>query len=176
MQITFTLDLPRDEASVPVVRHLCRDALTKLGVESNCVSDIEIAVTEACSNVLHHAGESEDEYEVSVEISETRCEIRVKDTGAGDFEHEGVGLESSGMNAESGRGVFLMRAFVDDLRFVSEPEVGTIVHLVKQLKLIDDAPLRKLTALERMEARTGSDGAAVSTTAKTDRSDGKSPS
>lgn len=142
MQILCTLCLPRDEASVPVVRHICRDALLKLGVDDDCVSDIEIAVTEACSNVLNHAAESEDEYEVAIEIDAEKCDIRIKDTGGEVF--DGSSHQLSGESAESGRGIFLMRALVDDLKFLSEPEAGTIVHLVKMLKMREDAPLKRL--------------------------------
>lgn len=139
MQILCTLCLPRDEASVPVVRHICRDALLKLGVEDDCVSDIEIAVTEACSNVLHHAADTEAEYEVSIEIDAYRCDIRIKDTGGEVF--DGSAHELSAETAESGRGIFLMKALVDELKFLSEPEAGTIVHLVKKLVVTDGAPL-----------------------------------
>lgn len=142
MQITFTLCLPRDEASVPVVRHLCRDALLKLGVLSDCVSDIELAVTEACTNVLTHA-QAEDEYEVSVQIDDARCEIRISDAGEG-FEGSSKGFEVSAGTAESGRGIFLMRALVDELHFVSEPEQGTVVHLVKSLDVEPGSPLEVL--------------------------------
>ena len=145
MDITFKLCLPRDEASVPVVRHLCRDSLLKLGVSEDCVSDIELAVTEACTNVLDHAAGTRDEYEVLVEVKPDTCEIRVIDTGTG-FEHAEIGLSTSAHSAESGRGIFLMRALVDDLDFVSEPERGTIVRLVKSLTLEDQAMLKLLSA------------------------------
>ncbi len=140
MQITFDLCLPRDEASVPVVRHLCRDALSMLGVKKDCLSDIEIAVTEACSNVLNHAAGTESEYAVSVEVSALQCDIRIKDTGGG-FDHGATGLESSVLSAEGGRGIFLMRTLVDELRFASGSENGTVVHLTKQLDIGEDSPL-----------------------------------
>lgn len=38
-------------------------------------------------------------------------------------------------SAERGRGVALMRALVDSIDFDSDPESGTVVHLVKQLTL-----------------------------------------
>lgn len=139
MDLIFTLCLPRDEATVPVVRHVCRDALLRLGVEDDCVSDIEVAVTEACSNVLNHA-EAQAEYQVEVEINDARCVIRVVDTGDG-FDHETVGFESSSDTAESGRGVFLMRSMVDELNFHSEPEKGTVVRLVKNLSLKENSLL-----------------------------------
>ena len=143
MEIAFKLTLPRDEVSVPVVRHISRDALLKLGVEETCVSDIELAVTEACTNVLNHADGTEDIYEVSFEINEEMAHIRIIDTGRG-FE-EGQ-IELSAESAESGRGIFLMKALVDDLKFVSEPEKGTVVHLVKKLTCNDASILHMLAA------------------------------
>ncbi len=149
MEIAFTLNLPRDELSVPVVRHICRDALHKLGVGPACVADIELAVTEACTNVLDHAAGTGDDYEVEVQVDELTCEIRVIDKGSG-FDAGGHGHQTSSGTAESGRGIFLMRAMVDDLSFASEPEKGTIVHLVKNLEL-EDHSLLKLLAAKKAE-------------------------
>ena len=148
MEISFKLCLPREAASVPVVRHLCRDSLLKLGVTGECVSDIELAVTEACTNVLDHAVGTDAEYEVGVEIKDEICQIRIMDTGEG-FDHSDVGHVSSAHSAESGRGVFLMRALVDDLDFASEPEQGTVVRLVKSLSLESDSMLKLLTNTEK---------------------------
>jgi serine/threonine-protein kinase RsbW len=143
MTIVFSLCLPRDSASVPVVRHLVSNCLQRLGVTGECSSDVEIAVTEACSNVLIHAKGSSDEYEVNVEVNNERCEIRVTDTGTG-FDHEAVEEASAG--SESGRGIQLMRGLVDSVKFSSQPERGTIVHLVKELALTDKSILRPAPA------------------------------
>lgn len=143
MVITFSLSLPRDEASVPVVRRLCRGALNDLGVERACVADIELAVTEACTNVLKHAEDNSDAYEVTVEIAETDCTIRVIDSGAG-FDPAEKGREEALVGAESGRGIHLMRALVDNVRFISRPEEGTIVHLEKELELTETSVLGRL--------------------------------
>ncbi|MDQ3915782.1 MAG: ATP-binding protein [Actinomycetota bacterium] len=144
MEIHFSLCLPRDEESVPVVRHICRDALLELGVGHGCVGDVELAVTEACTNVLKHAAGTGDEYEVSVAVAEDDCVIRVVDSGTG-FDHETVDREATAApGAEGGRGVFLMAALVDDLRFTSKPEVGTIVHLEKKLELTEASVIRRL--------------------------------
>lgn len=142
MRISFTLRLPHDELSVPIVRHICRSALLELGVEEPCLGDIELAVTEACTNVLKHAEGNNLQYEVQVEVNEDSCEIRVIDAGAGFFSTEAFSPASG--SAEEGRGLHLMRALVDDLRFVSKPEQGTIVHLAKRLELSDDSILQKL--------------------------------
>ncbi len=144
MVVTFSLSLPRDEASVPIVRHLCRSALNDFGVQSRCVGDIELAVTEACTNVLKHAEGTNDIYDVTIDINEHDCTIRVTDSGAG-FDHDGVGREEALTGAESGRGIHLMRALVDNVRFTSRPEEGTVVHLEKELVLSDNSVLRRLS-------------------------------
>lgn len=142
MKIAFTLCLPRDEASVPVVRHLLGGSLRKLGVSDGCVSDIELAMTEACTNVLRHAAGNDDAYEVAVQIEDTSCEIRVRDTGRG-FDYKSLSGEVSG-SAESGRGIQLMESLVDSVAFESEPEDGTVVRLVKELEIAPGSPLERL--------------------------------
>ena len=144
MDCRFTLCLPRDSASVPIVRHVCRDALRLLGVAEGCVAQIEVAVTEACTNELRHVHDTEVEYEVTVTVNEDQCEIRVVDTEGTLFDHASQGQHEAHPDAEGGRGIFLMRAMVDELKFVSEPEHGSVVHLVKKLELKKDSILRTL--------------------------------
>jgi serine/threonine-protein kinase RsbW len=126
-----------------MVRRLCRDALDLLGVRRDCVSDIELAVSEACTNVLKHVAGTSDAYEVTVEIESGRCEIKVVDTGLG-FDHTVFGTDGLSLESEGGRGIFLMEAMVDRLEFRSVPESGTIVHLEKTLDFDDDSLLEKL--------------------------------
>jgi serine/threonine-protein kinase RsbW len=143
MEIKLTLALPRDELSVPVVRRILTRSLQTLGVTDDCISDIEIALSEACSNVLKHA-DGHEEYEVACGVDGTMCLIEVVDRGVG-FDADDKGLEES-MTAENGRGVALMRALVDKVRFESVPGDGTIVHLEKQLTWHEGAVLTRLSS------------------------------
>jgi serine/threonine-protein kinase RsbW len=59
MEITLGLTLPRDELTVPVARHVVRTALDRVGVDGACVHDVVVALSEACTNVLLHAGPGE---------------------------------------------------------------------------------------------------------------------
>ena len=149
MRISFSLCLPRDSATVPVVRRICRDALDVLGVSDDCNGAIQVAVSEACTNVLQHVEGTGDEYEVDVAVDDSVCAIRVIDTGNG-FDHTTVPVATNGdglsTSAEGGRGIFLMRAMVDELEFKSEPEKGTIVRLVKRLQFESDSVLREIGA------------------------------
>ena len=132
MNIKLELTLPSDAASVPTARHICRNALLELGVETGCAADIETAVSEACTNVLKHAESTVSDYLVQVDIDLTTCSIRVIDRGQG-FHH--MGADGAGGQAipEGGRGIQLMNALVDRVSFESDPDGGTAVHLYKRL-------------------------------------------
>jgi serine/threonine-protein kinase RsbW len=142
MEIEFVLCLPRDEVSVPMVRRLCGASMRKLGVSDSCAQDIELAVTEAASNVLRHAAGSDREYEVRVHVREDQCEIKVVDPGSARFDHKELPSEPPLPTAESGRGIYVMKALVDDLSLVSE-EGGTVVTLRKRLEFSEDSILRR---------------------------------
>jgi serine/threonine-protein kinase RsbW len=143
LEVNLSLCLPTDEMSVPVVRHICQYSLTEVGVADRCLDDISIALTEACTNVLDHAVQDGEAYEVHISIDDERCTIRVKDAGEGfDFDARSEQAQVDGQ-AESGRGLELIRALVDKVKFTSMPEDGTIVHLEKELEFDDDHPVRK---------------------------------
>jgi serine/threonine-protein kinase RsbW len=141
--MTLSLSLPHDELTVPVARHVASGAMQQLGVESACVTDIEVALTEACTNVIQHSG-PDDDYEVTLRLDEDACVIRVVDRGPG-FD-DGSLPESADGSAERGRGVKLMRALVDSVRLDSRPEEGTIVRLEKALEYRDSSVVRRLEA------------------------------
>lgn len=140
MELQFSLRLPTDAASVPVVRALCRQALTLLNADPQCVSDVALAVTEACANVVNHSSSS-TEFEVRVEIDNWDCTITVSDHGIG-FDPASVADLTKPEMAESGRGIELMRLLVDDLDFVPA-EGGTVVRLSKHLRMPRVTPAQR---------------------------------
>lgn len=141
MEISLRLQLPRDELSIPLVRHLCRQALREVGVAPDCSSDIEVALSEACTNALRHSGGGE-EYEVHLALQARHCVIAVQDTGHG-FDGQSTRADPS---AERGRGVELMHALVDRVAFVASPQAGTVVHLEKELVFDDGVDPRHGTS------------------------------
>jgi serine/threonine-protein kinase RsbW len=142
MEVKLTLALPRDQLSVPIARRILKRSLESLGIDGDTISDIELALTEACTNVLDHA-HGDDDYTVSAGIDGETCVIEVIDRGGG-FDGSKRGLLDAEPGAEDGRGIQLMRALVDRLEFQSRPTEGTVVHLEKRLTWDDDAPIAKL--------------------------------
>ncbi|MGH9125048.1 MAG: ATP-binding protein [Acidimicrobiales bacterium] len=134
--------MPRDAETVSLVRAAAGEFLRSFGVESECLEDIRLAVSEACTNVVQHA-RAGDEYEVRVHLDEYACTIQVRNVGSG---FDAGTLEGAPLDPMSsrGRGVVIMRAVMDTVGFESEPELGTIVHLVRDLDVVPDSPLVRL--------------------------------
>lgn len=143
MEIRYALRLPRDAVTVPLVRTICRDAMNRLGVTTDCQGDVALALTEACANVIQHAGGDDNDYEVQIDFTGGTCHIRVVDQGPGIDLRDSARTETI-LDQDSGRGIVLMRLMVDRLAFESRPEDGTIVHLQKRLELEENALLTAL--------------------------------
>lgn len=138
MHIEFSVRFPVDARSVPAVRGLLRQALAVFRVNHGRVDEIVLAVTEACANVLQHAGEHA-EYLVDVAIDEQVCRISVVDQGGG-FDVAQVSAEPPRDPLDGGRGLLLMRALVDRLDFRADEDGGHRVILEK--RLVDEPKLR----------------------------------
>ncbi len=137
--------------SVGIVRDVAVMAPQRLGVTSDCAEDIGLAVSEACTNVIDHSG-ADDEYEVKLDVDGDRCEVRAIDAGRG-FDVGELTSARPDPGSPRGRGVLLMRALVDSSDFRSEPEAGTIVHLVKALDLDPAGALSRLCRLDGSRPR-----------------------
>jgi serine/threonine-protein kinase RsbW len=150
MKFSSALCLPRDALSVPFARRVVRFTMAQLGVDPGCIQDMEVALTEACTNVLRHAHGEGDEYEIEIAIDDLEVSLSVKDTGHG-FDHASLAEahEQSpdlhlDITEEGGRGIMLMRALVDNVEFASAPEAGTIVHMTKAITYPEDSMLARL--------------------------------
>jgi serine/threonine-protein kinase RsbW len=142
MELSLALTLPRDEQTVTVARHIVRNAMEQFGVEETCVYDVELALSEACTNVLLHSGPG-DQYVVRLDLADGLGLIRVVDVGHG-FDSAKLQAEDPLLEAERGRGLSLMQALVDRVDLTSRPEAGTIVTLEKALTYRDEALLTGL--------------------------------
>jgi serine/threonine-protein kinase RsbW len=91
MEIQMALYLPRDAVSVPVSRQVLDSCLETLGVSPDTRGDIALALSEACANVIQHAGPGE-EYEVRVSTRNCQCAIEVINTGSVGTGSVGTGI------------------------------------------------------------------------------------
>jgi serine/threonine-protein kinase RsbW len=159
-KVRFCLVFERELLSVPVMRQVLGDTLRGIGVSEGSVDDILLAATEACTNVVLHAGQSTSAYTVAATVDSVACRVEVTDAGQGcpqlgrgrirrgaasrrelDRGAAGNGAGDHENLAESGRGFAIMRACVDEVTLRSAPGQGTRVVLDKRIHW--EAPLSR---------------------------------
>jgi serine/threonine-protein kinase RsbW len=154
MEIKIALYLPREAVSVPVTRQVLDSCLHTLGVTPDTRADIALALSEACANVILHAGPGE-EYEVQVSARNRRCAIEVVNAGslAGDPGPGGFALAEDPVpaSAEHGRGLKIIDAVVDNLELTSNERQGTTVHFEKTLEWLPGAAGQHLFSADRAD-------------------------
>jgi serine/threonine-protein kinase RsbW len=163
MEIKMVLYLPRDSASVPVSRRVLDGCLQTLGVTPDTRADIALALSEACANVIQHAGPGE-EYEVQVSARNGQCAIEVDNAGSGDGEPAPDGSRIGTVRgaagrradrialpgdpvpptAEHGRGLRIINAVVDNLQLTGNEREGTTLRFEKTLEWLPGAAGRYL--------------------------------
>lgn len=129
MHVRVQLSLPRDASYVPLTRNVANCLLEDMGVPDEAVGDIQVALTEACANVVRHALGTFD-YSVSLAVWPEGCEVEIEDLGPG-FEMPPEATSLLDLDAESGRGLFLMRELMDDLQFLRDDDT-TRLRLTKR--------------------------------------------
>ena len=148
--VKFCLVFQRETLSVPVMRRVLGDTLRRLGVDDESVSDILLAATEACTNVLTHGGRRVRDYAVVTSLGAGGCQLEVADDGVGMGPREPGEPDPQqtpiAQLPESGRGLAVMRACVDNVTLDSHPGRGTVVTMRKRISWPEDAPLRMLRA------------------------------
>jgi serine/threonine-protein kinase RsbW len=118
---------------------LARLALSGLAREvsmsDEVLADLKLAVTEACGNAVRHAypgGESGD-VTVSYVVSGSVLEMIVEDQGSG-IDGRVIRAEPVTGPVESGMGIVIMRAVVDELEIRAGADGrGTVVRMSKRL-------------------------------------------
>ena len=117
------------------------DRVTHLaGLDEDAVHWVGVAIRESVINAIKHGNRHDESKAVVVEFAfrpaaaPTELVITVVDQGNG-FEVEEVAdpLAPENMLKSSGRGIFFMRSFMDDVRLRKVPDGGMEVQLVKRL-------------------------------------------
>jgi serine/threonine-protein kinase RsbW len=153
--IRFCLVLPCEALSVPVMRRVLGGTLLGFGADEQCVADILLAATEACTNVLKH-GERCTEYELSAKVHDDALLLEIANGTNGVLDQESWHPNGNGNGwaagngtpfapaptpadgdpaqlRESGRGLTIMRACVDDLTLSGTADRGTVVSMRKHI-------------------------------------------
>ena len=86
-QVQLELTVPSTAENIPLVRHAVAGFLDGHSLSGALASDVLLAVTEACTNVVQHAyrdgGAAAAEIEVSAQCEPSALTIAVRDRGRG---------------------------------------------------------------------------------------------
>lgn len=102
------------------VNYFCKD----VQLPDEKLSDVLLAVTEATTNAMIHANKSNVDKMVTIdaEVVDSKLIIKVKDEGEG-FDPKDIPdpTEPENLLRDHGRGVFLMRIYMDNLEYQRTP-------------------------------------------------------
>lgn len=126
--------------NIEMVQHLCSKLLEGRDVPEETRHWILMAVREAVANAVKH-GNAQDlgkSIHIEMDVVADTLVICIRDEGQG-FDPETVGdpLAPENRLKTSGRGIFYMRTFMDDVRFRKHPDGGMEIVLKKNLSGIE---------------------------------------
>ena len=134
------LELPSTFDLLDLVQVLSDRLSSKAGFDEDLTHWVSVAVRESVINAIKHGNKEDKAKHVTVEFMlrpRTKPQefvVRVLDEGAG-FDPEGVAdpLDPANMLKSSGRGIFFMKNFMDDVSIARRPEGGMDIRMTKKL-------------------------------------------
>ncbi len=122
--------------NIEMAQHLCGKLLEGREVSEETKHWILMALREALANAIKHGNEQDLAKRVHVEmrVDQNTLEVRIRDEGNG-FDPERVSdpLAPENRLKTSGRGIFYMKTFMDDVRFGRHEGGGMEIVLTKHL-------------------------------------------
>lgn len=137
---------PGHGSSLRPIRVVITDLVRQVGFPEDEVAKIEMAVDEACSNVVEHAygatrnwawEHPDPEIRLTIHTDNNRLVIQINDNGKRfDFAAYRPGniLERIRAMRSGGYGIAIMRQFMDEVEYTSDDMTGNTLRLVKHLK------------------------------------------
>jgi len=134
------LELPSSFDLLDLVQLLSDRLSSMAGLDEDATHWVSVAVRESVINAIKHGNREDLTKQVTVEFSLAPrdqpeiFEVEVLDEGEG-FEPQEVAdpLDPTNILKSSGRGIFFMRNFMDDVSIARRPEGGMAVRMSKKL-------------------------------------------
>jgi serine/threonine-protein kinase RsbW len=132
-----TVTFPGEYKSLEKISELVVQAARQAGLNEHETYQVDLAVDEACCNIIDHAygGEGLGEMTCSIEIHPDKLTVILMDRGR-PFDPSKVPDPQLDAPLEKvkrrGAGFYLMRKIMDELHFEHTPEGGNVLVLVKK--------------------------------------------
>jgi len=133
IEITISSRFENIELVQVIAEHLCENA----GLDDDGSHWIGMAVREGVANAIKHGNKLDIRKKVfaTFDLSGEHLAIRISDEGDG-FDPGNVSdpLNPQNLMKTSGRGIFYMRTFMDEVEYAFSPDGGTQLIMTKKLK------------------------------------------
>lgn len=134
----YVLKIPSQTDNLEIIRNFVNGVAKKVGFDSEESNKIELAVDEACTNVIEHAYQHDENQniDIAIKIDYQKLIVIVTDKGQS-FKMEEVEMpDMKSYLAElrvGGLGIYLMKTLMDEVDYQSQPGVKNEVRMVKYL-------------------------------------------
>lgn len=135
-----SVSLPSDVNYLDIARSFVADLAIKVGLSSSEIHDLQLAVSEAVTNVIEHgySGDADKRIELAIEKDGECFIVAISDSSGTRFDpedHANPDMKDYIMNRRvGGLGLFLMRKLMDQVEFSSDGAGTNRVRLVKRVK------------------------------------------
>jgi serine/threonine-protein kinase RsbW len=124
-----------------------------VGLDEDAAHWVGVAIRESVINAIKHGNRNDSskhvfvEFEAASTLQVPELMIRVRDQGEG-FDPNEVAdpLAPENLLKSSGRGIFLIRSFMDDVQLQRAPEGGMEIRMVKRVQTAADGPTQSARA------------------------------
>jgi len=135
---SYLLKIPSQTDNLELIRNFINGVAKKVGFDSEESNKIELAVDEACTNVIEHAYQHDEskDIDIAIKIDYHKISVVVTDRGKS-FNMKEVELpDMESYLAElrvGGLGIYLMKTLMDEVDYHSKPGIKNEVRMVKYL-------------------------------------------
>ncbi|MCF8241023.1 MAG: ATP-binding protein [Melioribacteraceae bacterium] len=127
--------IPSDPDLMPDIEEFVLESVKHLNLSDDKLNNLTLSVAEASSNSIVHGnkGDLNKKVYITIEIDEEFLTIKLKDEGEG-FDPKKIPDPTAPENIlkDSGRGIHIMKSFLEDLRF-DFSKSGTEITLVLRI-------------------------------------------
>ena len=116
------------ELATTLSRKIC-NSLPYIQMNKEFINAVEVAVSEACTNVIRHAPQTSADVMISFQIFPDKLVVQIKDKGVS-FDFHNVPLPDFENHPEHGYGIYLMKSLMDRVEYSAGNE-GNILSMTK---------------------------------------------
>ena len=127
---TIKMEITANPAYVSIIRLTTSGIANKVGFCMDDIEDLKVAVSEACTNAIKHS--SDDRFTIIYTMIENGLTIEIIDNGNG-YDTSSINEPDIENLKESGMGLFIIEALMDEVSIESQEGKGTSIKLTKYL-------------------------------------------